>query len=426
MCQVLVLGHTYAGASCFEMQQGKRGMRRRQCCCALPPASLLRCAMDHHTPSTPLIITQCHDKQDRRNLLQVAGSIGIATTLSKALGLLRETLLAAVFGVGPVITAFSYSSILPGFFMAVLGGINGPLQVTTLALISKHEEKDGRVLVGKISTAIGLVCGGLSVAIFFFSGAIIDAMAPGLSMDFLSNSPVTRNLAILQLKIMAPCALLAGLIGVGFGTLSAAGVYEVLSLSPIISSISVIAAVVVHMALLSSGKNTSVNFAEGAITLALGVTVGAAGQWIWQAKAHQNLGLNFLPFQTFNLFKDTNLQEVLMVLLPAIMGSAMLQLATLTDLYFASFIPGAAAGLGYANLLVMAPLGILSSSILLPVSSLFARLSRPSDRTELKNRLSEGLLALLGFPDGKSLLLIIGKFYGCCYFFPYIICSGKD
>ena len=38
--------------------------------------------------------------------------------------------------------------------------------------------------------------------------------------------------------------------------------------------------------------------------------------------------------------------QIAMVLFPAILGSSMLQLATLTDLYFASFIPEAAAGLG--------------------------------------------------------------------------------
>ncbi|MCO5553320.1 hypothetical protein L7F22_006841 [Adiantum nelumboides] len=43
----------------------------------------------------------------------------------------------------------------------------------------------------------------------------------------------------------------------------------------------------------------------------------------------------------------------------------------------------------------MAPLGVLSSAILLPMSSLFARLLEPSKRAELKSRVGEGLLALL-------------------------------
>jgi len=44
--------------------------------------------------------------------------------------------------------------------------------------------------------------------------------------------------------------------------------------------------------------------------------------------------------------------------------SGVLQIALYIDLYFASFMPGAAAGLGYANLLALAPIGIVSSSLL--------------------------------------------------------------
>ncbi|KAL3696942.1 hypothetical protein R1sor_011018 [Riccia sorocarpa] len=64
-----------------------------------------------------------------------------------------------------------------------------------------------------------------------------------------------------------------------------------------------------------------------------------------------------------NVFEDEGVREVFSVLLPATVASGLLQIATFADLYLASFIPGAAAGLGYANLLVMAPLGILSSAI---------------------------------------------------------------
>jgi putative peptidoglycan lipid II flippase len=39
-------------------------------------------------------------------------------------------------------------------------------------------------------------------------------------------------------------------------------------------------------------------------------------------------------------------REVMAVMMPAAVGSGMLQIATFTDLYFASFIPGAAAALG--------------------------------------------------------------------------------
>ncbi len=51
--------------------------------------------------------------------------------------------------------------------------------------------------------------------------------------------PTTRAIAIQQIRIMAPMALFAGLIGIGFGTLNAANQYWLLSISPLLSSITV-------------------------------------------------------------------------------------------------------------------------------------------------------------------------------------------
>jgi putative peptidoglycan lipid II flippase len=54
---------------------------------------------------------------------------------------------------------------------------------------------------------------------------------------------------------------------------------------------------------------------------------------------------------------------------------------------------GAAAGLGYAGLLVQTPLGILSNMLLVPLLPVFARLTAPGDRPELVTRIRQGLMA---------------------------------
>jgi putative peptidoglycan lipid II flippase len=62
------------------------------------------------------------------------------------------------------------------------------------------------------------------------------------------------------------------------------------------------------------------------------------------------------------------------------------------DLFFASGIVGAAAGLGYANLLVQTPLGLLSNALLVPLLPVYARLTAPADRPELIARIRQGLM----------------------------------
>ncbi|KAL3698428.1 hypothetical protein R1sor_012504 [Riccia sorocarpa] len=327
-----------------------------------------------------------------RGLLRVGALIGSATVISKILGLVRETVLAAVFGVGPVVNAYSYASIIPAFFLALLGGINGPFHSAVAASLSKRPRKEWRVLIQTVTAVTVVVCGALSFAIAYYAAPLLDAFAPGLSISG-SSGAVTRDLAILQLKIMSPCTLLAALIGIGFGSLSAIGVYGLPSLSPALSSISIMTAVAISSRMVDQGGLLS-SFRSGSVALAAGTTCGAFAQWGLQAVTLRSAG--FCPSAHFgklkNIFEDEGVREVFSVLLPATVASGLLQIATFTDLYFASFIPGAAALLGYANLLVMAPLGILSSAILVPMLPMFSRLSKPSDRLKLEERVKQGLL----------------------------------
>jgi len=70
----------------------------------------------------------------------------------------------------------------------------------------------------------------------------------------------------------------------------------------------------------------------------------------------------------------------------------MLQINVFVDLFFASGIVGAAAGLGYANLLVQTPLGLISNALLVPLLPTYARLTAPADRPQLVARIRQGLM----------------------------------
>ncbi|KAG0565122.1 hypothetical protein KC19_8G166400 [Ceratodon purpureus] len=327
----------------------------------------------------------------KRGLFQIARLIGAATLVSKVIGLAREAALAAFFGVGPVMNAFNYASIVPGFFLTMLGGINGPFHSAMTAALSKRRKEDGERLLASVSLISGVVFTGFSVLIFLNAGVLIDTLAPGLLVAV--DGILTRQIAIAQLKVMAPCALLAALIGLGFGSLSANGIYGIPSLSPALSSISILAAVAVYVSILSKMNFTPTQQAvAGGLSLAVGSTCGAFLQWGVQVIAQRRAGIGGLRLSWVNPFKETGIYEVLAVMVPAALNSGLTQVATFTDLYFASFIPGAAAALGYANLLVMAPLGILSSPVLLSLLPIFSRLSGVEQGPALRDRVQQGLL----------------------------------
>ena len=84
--------------------------------------------------------------------------------------------------------------------------------------------------------------------------------------------------------------------------------------------------------------------------------------------------------------------DVMKVMGPATLSSGMLHINVYTDLFFASFIPNAAAAMRYANFIVLTPLGIISNMILVPFMPVFSRLTAPEHWDELKLRIRQGLL----------------------------------
>ena len=85
---------------------------------------------------------------------------------SKGIGALREISIATVFGVGPVADAYSYASIIPSFFMSMLGGINGPLHTSITTVVSKRSSENTNLLIQRARTVVLLALTPISLLIF--------------------------------------------------------------------------------------------------------------------------------------------------------------------------------------------------------------------------------------------------------------------
>jgi len=342
------------------------------------------------------------DAKPSRSLANIAGIVAIATLISKLMGLFRQQAIGAAFAVGPVADAYSFAYIIPGFLLILLGGINGPFHSAIVSVVTKRPREETAPLVESINTLVGLILLGLSVLLFLLAGPIIDLIARGLSQ----TDPVARDIAVLQLRIMSPMALLAGLIGIGFGTLNADNQFWLPSLSPIFSS----GAVLLGLGLLFAAIGPDIASPEfyllGGGVLAASTLGGAFLQWLAQLPALWKSGLGH-PRLRFD-WSDPGVRQVLAILIPATLSSGMLQINLFTDLFFASFIPGTAAALSYANLLVQTPLGIISNVILVPFLPVFSRLADPMHWPELKTRIRQSLLftALTMLPLGALFVVL--------------------
>ncbi len=318
-----------------------------------------------------------------RSLKNIAFIVTCGTLLSKCGGLVRQLVIASAFGVGAAYDAYNYAYILPGFLLVLLGGINGPFHNAMVSVLAKRPQNERSHVLAAVNTIISF--GLLIVMIFLITSAdsLIRILGPGLT-------PEIHKIATIQLQIMAPIALISGLLGLGFGSLNAANKFWFSSISPLISSISIITGV----SLLWMQAGTKIGSIElslkAGIVLAISTLVGALLQWLIQLPILIKSGLAKIKLVWD--WHHPGVKEVLKVMAPATLSSGMLQINVFTDLFFASNIVGAAAGLSYASLLVQTPLGLISNALLVPLLPTFSKLADPKDKPALISRIHQGLI----------------------------------
>jgi putative peptidoglycan lipid II flippase len=327
-------------------------------------------------------------KKVTRSLAGIAGIVAAATIISKVVGLVRQVAIGAAFGTDAIAEAYNFAYIVPGFLLILLGGINGPFYSAIVSVLAKRKKEDAAPLVETMTTLVGVVLLAVTILLVVFAGNLIDLTTPGL--DQRPDGELIKAIATRQLQIMAPMAVLAGLIGIGFGTLNVANQYWLPSISPLLSSITVVIAVAFLGLQLGKNIYAAENVIYSGAILAVGTTAGAILQWAVQLVAQARIGMGGLRLR-FD-FNQPGVKEIMKIMLPATFSSGMLYINWQINSIFASYIPGAASGLNYANLLVQTPLGVISNIVLVPLLPIFSRLTDPQDWGELKQRIRQGLI----------------------------------
>lgn len=332
------------------------------------------------------------NKKPSPSVGSIAKLVAIATLVSKLFGFVRELVVSAAFGIGSVKNAYAYAYTIPGFLFVLIGGINGPFHSALLSVLAKKDKSEVPAIVETVSTLVSILLITVTAIIVIFAGNLIRILGPELA-------PEVQQLATLQLQIMAPMALLAGLIGIGFGTLNAADSFLLPSISPLFSSIVITTGVAAVFWKFGESLNTPQYFQIGAIVLASATLGGAVLQWLAQLIVQWRAGMGTLKLR-FN-WHHPGVWDVFKVMIPATLSSGMLYVNLNVDQFFVSGIPGAAAAIQNATFIFITPLGIISNAILVPLYPAFSRLAAPENWQELKARIRQGVflsaLAMLPF-----------------------------
>ena len=349
-----------------------------------------------------------------RDLYRSAGRVSAAVFLSRITGLVREMVMARLFGAGAVYDAFLLGFRIPNltrdlFAEGALSSAFVPMFTQYLTTKGKRAAAD---LSNLVATALIVVVGAVALAGIVFAPAFVRLLAPGFA-----DVPGKFELAVLLTRIMCPFLVLVSLAAQAMGVLNSCGRF---GLPAMASTFFNIGSVAIGLAL---GFTIGRKFNQGLIvSMAIGVVAGGALQLLWQLPSLWRTGFRFVP--QWNP-RDAGLRQIGRLMLPAMLGNAAVQINVMVNTHFASditdvhgqVINGPVSWLAYAFRFMQLPLGLFGvavASATLPSISRSAAVARMDEFGATLTR-SLTIVLLLTVPSSVGLAVLGESMIGAVY-----------
>src|ERR1700754_666169 len=274
-------------------------------------------------------------------------TVSSGTLVSRLLGFLRDSLVAALLGAGAVADAFLVAFQLVNVVRRLLneGALNAAL-VPAYLRIREHEGAAAAAafagrLLGTISVALMVA----TVLIAVLMPVVIAVLAPGFA------GTETLRLAVSNARLMLPYLAFAGPVTVLMALMNAQGRFALTAFSPLLFNIALIAVMIALLAARQSG-------AEAAKVIA--ATVGVAGLLQLLILVLRRGAGAATPLR---IAFDGEMRGFLRKAIPGMIASAGPQLLIVTGAIVASGAPAAVSWLYFANRLIELPLGIVGGAL---------------------------------------------------------------
>ena len=328
-------------------------------------------------------------------LLSAIATVGGYTMASRALGFVRDILIAALLGAGPVADAFFVAFKLPNFFRRLFA--EGAFSAAFVPLFTRVLTEDGADAARRFSERALSV---LVVVLLVFCTAMQIAMpwamylfAPGFASD-----PAKFDLAVELARIAFPYLLFISLVSQLGGVLNALDRFAAAAAAPILLNLSLILCLIGLAPMLETPGHA----------LAWGVFAAGVIQFLWLIGACRRAGMVFrLPRPRLT----PAVRRLAAKILPGAIGAGVQQINLVIGVILASLLPtGAVSYLYYADRVYQLPLGVIGIAVGTALLPLLSRQIREGDEAggrESFNRALEFSL-LLTLPAAAALMAMPG------------------
>jgi len=341
----------------------------------------------------------------RMSLVAKFASVGSATMASRMLGFVREALIAAALGVGPVTDAFYAAFRFPNLFRRLFA--EGAFNTAFVPLFSKELEGGGmeaarhfgeHVLAALLAALLALT----AVAMIFMPFLVSTLVAPGFLDD-----PEKFDLTVVMTRIMFPYLACMSLVAMFSGILNSMRRFFLAALVPVLLNVILSAALALCLLLELPARITG-------LWLAWGVFISGIAQLAILIAAVRKAGFT-LRLRRPRL--TPAVRRVLVLMAPALVTGGIMQINLLIGQIIASAQDKAIALLNFADRINQLPLGVIGIAVgvvLLPELARALKAGNQREAQHLQNRSLEFALGLT-VPAAVGLMVLPGPIVALLY-----------
>lgn len=318
-----------------------------------------------------------HSLSQTRRMARTAGLVMILILASRVLGLVREVVIAQVFGMSWETDVFRNAFNLPDlmYFLLVGGGLNAAF----IPVFTSHLAKDEEDEAWKVASTFFTVTVSLLLVMAVVGIILTPYLTPLVGYGFTGQS---RELLVQLMRILFGAVFFTALAGLGMGVHKSYKSFTAPMVGPIVYNIAIIL-----------GAYTLARY-MGIFSMAVGTVIGAVGNFLVQLPffLRKSAGRFRIRFD----LRHPSFLRILRLMGPSVLALSIFQVSFMISANLASGLAeGSASALRIGQQLVQLPLGIFAmgmGTVLLPTLS---ELAAKREIDTFKRTFASGLRAVL-------------------------------